>query len=75
VSLVWRLVDAIPDALRPEVGLTDDQLANRFKAAAADVRRAVAILYRQDNVDRCWTGTESYVVLPAAPAMGEASGE
>lgn len=62
MSPTWRLVGAIPALLVVEVGLTDDQLARHFFAAEADVRRAVAILYRQDRVDRCWIGTESYVV-------------
>jgi hypothetical protein len=65
---VWRLVDAIPPVLRAEAGLTDDQLAGRLGAPARDIRAAVAILYSQGRVDRCWTGTEAYVVLPPHPA-------
>lgn len=68
MSATWRLVGAIPELLAVEVGLTDDQLARQFGAAEADVRRAVAILYRQDRVDRCWTGTESYAVLRVSVA-------
>jgi hypothetical protein len=45
------------------------RVASKTRPLPSHVRRAVAILYRQSRVDRCWTGTESYVVLPVAAAV------
>jgi hypothetical protein len=68
----WQLISKIVALLRTEIGLVDDDLAGRLSVPVKDIRRAVAIGYNQGKLDRCWTGTESYVVLPSAPAAQQA---
>ena len=71
----WQLISKIVALLRTEVGLVDDDLAARLNVPAKDIRKAIAIGYNQGRLDRCWTGRESYVVLPVASPTGGASGK
>jgi hypothetical protein len=62
----WRLCRQITSVLGRDVARTDAELAVMLHAPVSDVRRAVAILYRQHKIDRCW----NYVVL-LPPAIGQ----
>lgn len=69
----WQMVNKIVALLRTEVGLVDEDLAVRLNAPIKEVRKAIAIGYNKGRLDRCWTGSESYVVLPVVSATAEAS--
>jgi hypothetical protein len=56
----WRMCRRILAILERDIARTDADLTVMLTAPAADVRQAVAILYRQRKADRCW----EYVVLP-----------
>jgi hypothetical protein len=62
----WRLIRQIIDLLQYDIGRTDADLAAILNAPVVDVRQAVAVLYRQHRVDRCW----SYVVLAPIATAG-----
>lgn len=66
----WQLARRVPGLLEAELGLTDRQLAERLGVTMAELRAPIAVLIRQGLVDRCWTGTESHVVAPAAAGQG-----
>lgn len=66
----WRLADRIPGAVASATALTEQQLAARLDASVGDVHRVVAMLTGRGLLDRCWTGTEAYLVLPL-PASGQ----
>lgn len=68
----WRLIDVIAAQLQVAIGLTVDDLAERLSAPVKDVSRAVAIGCRQGKLDRCWTGSDLYAVLPPPPAVQQA---
>ena len=57
--VVRGLLRQIPATLARDVARTDAELAEVLRVPVADVRAAIAILYHQRKVDRCW----AFVVL------------
>lgn len=51
---VRQLLRQIPSVLAHDVARTDAELAAIMHVSVGEVRTAVAILYRQRRVDRCW---------------------
>jgi hypothetical protein len=63
----WQMARRIPGILAGQVGLTDQMLAEHLNVTATELRPVVGMLISQRRIDSCWTGIESYLVLPAKP--------
>jgi hypothetical protein len=64
----WRLSRRVLETVADQLALTEQQLAGRLGASATDVHRVAGMLIGQRQLETCWTGIESYLVLPLRAA-------
>ena len=67
----WQMVPRIIGALTTETALTERQLAARLRVSAIELKPVLGMLIGRRRVERCWTGTDSYLVLAPAPPLDE----